>query len=219
MKPKTKASIALLVLATILAIIITLFFVGSASPLVKWIDVGLSCSETGEHVPDGLAIKLFGMGYEVTEYTTDGRVQFGSGLVDGTYDISWFWCVERVETVTIDCSKLTWTFDFEVPNPTIIKHFVYDTPYNDYPPVVGLNVSLLNNGTPEVIAWQLTDATGTVTFGGDLVAVCKEYSLAWTWGGVEASEGPIHFVYDDLCRLCENVWEQTNYLPAKSGGG
>jgi len=184
-------------------------------PLGKYIDVGIFCAETEEPVPDGLAVRLVGMGYDITMRTVKGHVLFGSGIPDGTYTLSWWWNGPYEDTVTIDCSQITWHFDYYVPNPVIIKHFYYDISHEGYPPIVGLNVSLLENGVP--IAWQLTDATGTVTFGGDFVDVCKEYYLTWTYGGVDSNEGPIHFAYNADGKLLECVWEGYNYLEPKSG--
>jgi len=188
-------------------------------PLGKYIVVGIFCQETEEPVPDGFAVRLTGQGYDATMYTKDGLVRFGSGLPDGTYVISFYWNGPYEYEVTIeDCSQITWYFDYYVPNPVIIKHFYYETEWADgFPPIVGLNVTLVENGVP--IAWQLTDATGTVTFGGDLVDVCKEYYLTWTYGGVDDQEGPIHFAYDEYGQLLECIWEGYNYLEPKSGGG
>jgi len=183
-------------------------------PLGKYVDVGIFCSETEVPVPDGLAVRLVGMGYDITLRTKSGHVLFGSGIPDGTYTLSWYWNGEYTDTVTIDCSQITWHFDYYVPNPVIIKHFYYNISHEGYPPIVGLEVTLMEDGVP--IASQATDATGTVTFGGDLVDVCKEYYLTWTYGGTGASEGPIHFAYDADGKLLECVWEGSNYLEPKS---
>lgn len=183
-------------------------------PLGKYIEVGIFCSETEEPVPDGFAVTLQGMGFKDTKYTSSGLVKFGSGIPDGTYTLSWWWNGPYSYTITIDCSQITWHFDYYVPNPTIIKHFYYDIKCDPSIPIVGLNVTLVENGVP--IAWQLTDSTGTVTFGGNLVDVCKEYYLTWTYGGVGASAGPIHFAYDPNGKLLECVWEESNYLEPKS---
>jgi len=187
-----------------------------ASPLGKYIDVGIFCEETEEPVPDGLAVRLVGQGFDITLRTVNGRVLFGSGIPDGTYTISWFWNKAYSYEVTIDCSQITWYFDYYVPNPIIIKHFYYDLYHAHYPPIVGLHVTLWENGIP--IASQLTDGTGTVRFDGYYIDVCKEYYLTWTWGGTDYQEGPIHFIYEDG-KLLVCVWEGTNYLEPKSGGG
>jgi len=223
---KTMASITLLMILLLLASIFLAFLTNEVEachrrrrrpPLGKYIDVRIFCSETEEPVPDGLAVRLIGMGYDWTLRTNGGHVLFGSGIPDGTYTLSWYWNGEYTDTVTIDCSQITWYFDYYVPNPTIIKHFYYDISHAGYPPIVGLNVTLVEEGVP--IAWQLSDATGTVTFGGDLVDVCNEYYLTWTYGGVDDSEGPIHFAYDQYGQLLECLWEGYNYLEPKSGGG
>ncbi|MEM2566976.1 MAG: hypothetical protein QXH20_00680 [Candidatus Bathyarchaeia archaeon] len=186
-------------------------------PPAKWIKVTILCEETGVPVPDGLAVTIEGMGFKDTKYTKDGTVLFGSGLIDGTYTISWYWGEPYSYTVTINCSKITWEFEYTVPNPQIIKHFYYDAPYFKNAPVEGLKVTLLDGGAP-VVTLE-TDETGTVVFDGRYVAVCHEYYLRWLWGGKEYIEGPIHFEYDKFGRLLELVWEGKNALEAKGGGG
>jgi len=185
-------------------------------PLGKYIDVGIFCAETEDPVPDGLAVRLTGMGHDIQLYTASGHVLFGSGIPDGTYTLSWYWNGLYSYEVTIDCSQLTWHFDYCVPNPVIIKHFYYDISHEGYPPIVGLTVTLWEDGVP--ITSAVTDATGTVTFDGYWVDVCKEYYLRWTYGGVDAQEGPIHFAYDADGKLLQCAWEGFNYLEPKSGG-
>lgn len=216
-KKKAVVFTAFLLILAIASILIPLSSVKPRPPLGKWIDVGIYCAETEEPVPNGLAVRLVGEGYNIIGFTKDGHVLFGSGLVDGTYVVSWYWNAPYEYEVTIDCSLITWYFDYYVPNPTITKHFYYETPYNGFPPIVGLKVTLVEDGVP--IASQVTDTTGTVFFGGDLVEVCKEYYLTWTYGGVDDSEGPIHFAYDEFGQLPVCAWEGTNYLEPKSGGG
>jgi len=220
---KTKVAIVILMLATAIILTITalVFWVNPVSSLGKYIQVCVFCQETEEPIPAGLAVTVEGQGYKGTLYTNEkgctGR--FGSGLVDGNYAIQFYWNEPYSYDVTINCSKIVWSFNYHVPNPVIIKHFYYDLKCDDgsYPPVVGLNVSLVENSIP--IAWQLTDAKGTVMFDGHYVDVCKEYQLAWTWGGIGAIEPTptIHFGYEDG-KLLECLWEHTNYLEPKSDG-
>jgi len=185
-------------------------------PLGKYIDVGIFCLETEEAVPDGLAIRLVGMGYDWTLRTVGGHVLFGSGIPDGTYMLSFYWNGPYSYDVTIDCSQITWQFDYYVPNPVIIKHFYYDIEHEGYPPIQGLTVTLWEDGAP--ITSAVTDSTGTVTFDGYWVNVCKEYYLTWTYGGEDDQEGPIHFKYDADGKLQKCVEELFNYLEPKSGG-
>jgi hypothetical protein len=223
---KSKASIAFpLVVLILAALTIPVFlFIDHYKPphpprhppLAKWIDVGIFCQETSKPVPDGLAVRCIGENYEGVGFTKNGHVLFGSGLVDGTFTISWYWGKEYTYGVTINCSRITWKFDYYVPNPTITKHFKYDTKYGDYPPVVGLHVSLYDSD--ELVVTLATDDTGTVVFDGHYVDVCHEYYLKWLWGGEEYKEGPIHFIYEEG-KLLVVSWEDTNKLPAKSGGG
>jgi len=222
---KAVVFIAFLWILLILGIIIPIFWgkynkPHKSSPPGKYIKVGVFCTETGDPVPDGLAVRCVGpYGYDVIGKTSKGYAFFGSGVADGTYTISWTWCGKLwTYDVTIDCSKLTWVFDYKVPNPTITKHFLYDTEWGEFPPVIGLNVILLENGEP--IATKTTDGTGTVVFGGDLVEVCKNYTLRYTWGGTTYTipSPPIHFAYTEDGKLMVCSWEETNYLDPKGGG-
>jgi hypothetical protein len=206
----------------VIAFIIPFFIwinASSASPLGKVIEVCITCAETGATIPDGLAVTLTN-GVTWTHYTVDGCVEFGSGIEDGTYIISFYWNEPFSYTVTIDCSQIVWHFDYTVPNPVIIKHFYYaltpDIP--DDHPIVGLEVILKGPALTDSYIGT-TDASGTVTFGGDIVEVCKVYELRYTWGGVLHTIGPIHFEYDTNGQLQVCVWEETNYLEPKSGGG
>jgi len=217
-KKKTIVATAFLTTLMMFGAFIPIFwFKNNASPLDKWIEVSIFCAETEEPVPDGLAIRLVGQGYDMTERTKAGTALFGSGLVDGTYTISWYWNGEYFKEVTIDCSKITWHFDYYVPNPTITKHFKYKTPYNNYPPIIGLDVSLYEDDV--FIISLKTDETGTVFFGGLYIDVSKDYYLTWVWGGEPAQVGPIHFAYDADGKLQVCAWEETNFLEPKSGGG
>lgn len=198
----------------LLIILISMFLSTPVSPLGKYIVVCLECEQTGEGIP-GVDVTITGEGFEATMPTGKNGCTgpFGSGLVDGDYVIEYFWCGERYAyNVTIECSKITWYFTYEVPNPEIIKHFVYNICEQEFPPVVGLNVSLYEDGAFK--AWQLTNGEGTVRFDGTVVGFCHDYTLNWTWGGIPAGEGPIHFDCPPEC--C--IWEKTNELEPKSGG-
>jgi hypothetical protein len=194
---------------------IFLIHIANASPLGKVIEVCLVCAETGEPIPDGFGVTLMDdMGTPLTtEYTIAGCVEFGSGLPDGTYYITYYWNEPFRHEITIDCSQIIWHFDYRVPNPTITKHFLYSG--LDIP-IVGLEVVLDEDGVD--IASAFTDASGTVVFGGALVDVCKVYTLEWMWGSDPYTEGPIHFEYVSG-ELLVCAWEATNYLEPKSGGG
>jgi len=52
----------------------TFYFINNSSPLGKWIEVSITCAETGAFVPDGLAVTAEGMGAMETLYTVDGLV-------------------------------------------------------------------------------------------------------------------------------------------------
>jgi len=88
---------------------------------------------------------------------------------------------------------------------TIVKEFLY-TGSSD--PISALTVDLYNDGMA-YIATDVTNATGHVEFGG---LNDGTYSLKWMWGGVEGCEQ----IQIDCSKL---VWELTNYLASKSGGG
>lgn len=201
----------------IVLLIFSFFVIPVESPQVgTYINVGVFCEDTRRPVPEGLAVTVTGEGFTGTLYTdAQGYAGlFGSGLVDGTYVISFYWNGQYSYEVTIDCSQIVWTFDYYVANPVIIKHFVYDL--EGYPPIEGLVVDLVDP-TGAVVASATTDATGTVVFGGNFVSACVEYRLQWTWGSVLCSEGPIFFGYTDG-QLLECRWECTNYLEPKTCG-
>ena len=204
----------------LVGLLVSQFFVfplSLACPQVgKYIEVGVFCRDTQCPVPAGLAVTVTGNGFKETLYTDGSGYAglFGSGLVDGEYTISFWWNGEYTDTVTIDCSQIVWTFDYVVPNPVIIKHFVYDL--EGYPPVVGLNVDLVDaSGT--VVASSVTDGTGTVVFDGTVVAAETSYWLQWLWGSVVQQEGAIVFPYVNG-QLLGNVIELTNYLSPKTCG-
>jgi len=219
MHMKSSASTAFLKILIVLTIIITIFWISlaSASPLGKTIRVCVYCDETKDPVPQGLAINLFDKGGNIlaTLYTSpDGCVEFGSGLPDGEYVINFYWNQLYAYRIMIDCSQIVWQFDYYVPNPVIIKHFEYD---GLGLPVVGVGVTLVEDGFN--LLYSESDNTGTVVFNGEYVDVCKVYHLEYTYGGVAYSEGPIHFEYDANGKLQVCLWEKTNYLEPKSGGG
>jgi len=137
---------------------------------------------------------------------------FGSGLVDGDYNIKYFWCEPYCHPVTITCDQMTWTFDYRVDNPTITKTFLVNL--NSGPvPKEGLAVNLYEDGL--LVDTHTTDAFGTVTFDGTHVRVCYDYYLEWTYGGTTYTEPDpaIHFGCPPDCL----TWEQTNLLEPKDG--
>ena len=80
---------------------------------------------------------------------------------------------------------------------TIIKHFVYP----DGTPIgAGLNVTIWNT---QLIASQLTDATGTVIFS-DLPD--GTYTFVYSWQGIE-------YRPSEEIRCTKIVWEFTNEVP------
>jgi len=198
-----------------LIILISLFFGILSicpSPLGTYIDVYVRCDETGKGIP-GVLVSCDGK----TGITNDkGYTCFGSGVPVGTYTVSFVWNGQTVsKNITIDCSKQRWEVTFEVPNPVIIKHFVYESGMAKGEPIANLTVELWEDGVYKTSA--VTDATGTVTFGGDVVEVCKAYVLKYKWNSESFEEGPIHFTADDCATSI--VWEKTNPLEPKSGGG
>jgi len=218
-KKKAIAFTAFMIFISLLTVISLFFLISAAvSPPGKYIKVGVFCDETGEPVPPGLAITVKGDGFGPTTQLTraDGYTDcFGSGLPDGTYNIWFCWNGLYNYTVEVHCTQITWVFDYYVPNPVIAKHFEYEAGSCEGDPIPGLNVRLVEGGV--VIATEVTDEDGNVIFGGDVVEVCKEYYLNYTWGGVEYSEGPIHFEYVDG-KLEDCLAELTNYLEPKGGG-
>ena len=97
-----------------------------------------------------------------------------------------------------------------IPSPLgkcIVKQFVYNLS-PDYPPIDGLTVSLYDS-VPNYLDQQITNATGHVKFVG---LPDGTYELRWMWGGVEDNE--LKSITSD-----KMVWEFTNYLEPKSGGG
>jgi len=88
----------------------------------------------------------------------------------------------------------------------IDKTFIYEASQNVVP---GLYVELYNENGLDPIATGATDASGNVIFDGlDL----GTYTIKWMWGGGEHSEV---FIVDSSAL----VFERTNVLPSKSGGG
>jgi hypothetical protein len=217
MPKKSRVSTEILLLI-ITIILLSLFFTRTASPLGIYIYAEVTCEQTGEPI-EGLEVTLSGMGYGPVPMLTNAEGvagPWGSGLIDGTYVIEYFWCECQTVEVTINCSKIDWWVHITVPNPRIIKHSYYDTKYfGGCPPVVGLNYTLFEDGVP--VAWNLSDQTGTVVFDGHIVRVCHEYQLGYTWGGTQYLEPstPIHFGCPPECL----VYEFNNFLEPKSGGG
>jgi hypothetical protein len=215
---KAKQHISYIAHILLVTILISTIFssnrINIVSPQIgKYIEVGVFCENTQQPVPSGLAVTVEGQQFSETLYTqADGFTnKFGSGLVDGTYTISFYWGQQYSYEVTIDCSKITWTYTYYVPNPTIIKHFVYEL--DGQPTINGLAVDLtLSDGS--VVASSTTDASGTVVFDGSVVNVGVDYYLAWAWGSAPATEGPISFVYVDG-QLLSTVVELTNQLEPK----
>lgn len=202
-----------------LLVVISLFFVISASVSSpgKFVKVCIVCDETGDPVPAGLDIFIKdASGATVGVGTTgaDGCTGWmGSGFPEGTYTIAFWWNGEITHEETITCAEQYWTFTYRVPNPIIHKTFLYDLPSN--PPVVDLYVEL--HDADGLVTYAYTDASGMVTFGGDLIEVCKDYWLKWTWNGALGEHGPIHFAYVGGELLECEIWI-TNYLEPKGGG-
>jgi hypothetical protein len=155
-------------------------------------------------------------GSEVPLFTSvtnaKGCVGFGSGLPDGTYWVIYDWAgIQHREIITIDCSKINWSFEFTVDNPTIVKTFVYDLPnWNPaYPPKQGLEVTVTDQtGASFTLT---TDENGQVSWSAD---VGYTYTLSWLYGGESHTEtiGPVAVPesQEDL------LIEVTNYLEPKS---
>jgi len=215
----------------VLSIVFTLVFIACLLPFVlrfqfesevgyacippqgKVVKVGIYCQETETPVPDGLNVTLTKGFLNETQVTVDGWVTFGDGTVGnwviaGDYNISFYWNQPFKYQISIDCTKPCWQFKYYVPNPVIIKH-VETKCECESTPVEGLEFSLYENGVK--ISTKETDASGTVVFGGDLVEVCKEYVLKYTWLGTEYTEPdpPVHFKYvNGELLVCQ--WELTN---------
>ena len=90
---------------------------------------------------------------------------------------------------------------------SIVKQFLYDIDPT-YPPVEGLTVDLYNSALTSVDS-TVTDVGGYATF---LDLTDQTYTIKWMWGGLEKSE--------TVMVTCDSmVFELTNYLESKSGGG
>lgn len=217
-KKKLMIPITIAVSIAIVVLIFLPYLLFPVSSLGKFIEVCIVCEETQDPI-EGLKITVTSADGSWSETrTTDGKGcsgRFGTGMPDGTYTIAWYWNEAYRNEVTINCSKIIWHYDYSVPNPVIIKHFKYDLEGWDYPPIAGLNVTLVEDGIEKT--WALTDATGTVTFDGKHVVVCKSYQLMYWWGGTQyyVPEPAIHFeMVDGELLVC--LWEETNYLSPKS---
>ena len=109
MKKKTKAFIATLLIAAAIVLasmFICLFMIRDASSLGKQIVVSVTCIDTCYPI-EGLPVKLTLNGalvYPVAKTDANGEVLF-SGLIDGTYEIHYFWAGQSyTDSVTIDCN-------------------------------------------------------------------------------------------------------------------
>lgn len=218
---KPKATTAFLIGLMIIAFIIPFFIwikASSASPLGTYIKVCILCDETELPVAAGLRITITAADGSTQSALTgaDGCTDWmGTGFTEGTYIISFYWNMQYEYPETIDSTQQEWTFTYEVPNPIIHKTFLYNLV--DNPPVVGLEVILKGPAlTDSYIGY--TNASGMVTFGGDVVKVCTTYTLRWVWNGVVMEDGPIHFAYTDGQLLECEIWLE-NFLEPKSGGG
>lgn len=210
----------------IIAFIIPFFIwikASSASPLGTYIIVCVYCAEQTDVGIEGVEVKVSGdFGFDTKFTGPDGCTdRFGSGYPVGTYTVSFMWNgVEQSKEVTVTCEKAEWLVEFYVPNPTIIKHFIYKTIGGVVTENFAVELWEDTDGDENVdvlVATAWTGETGTVTFGGDIVEVCKIYYLKYTWNEVEHTVGPIHFTAVG-CKT-SIVWEDTNELEPKSGGG
>jgi len=199
----------------ILALVLFFYFVQPASPLGIYINVHVHCQQTQSPIV-GLDVTLYDInGSKIETIPTDksGKAgPFGSGLVDGTYTIEFFWADKTSYTITINCSKITWDFYYNVDNPKIIKHFFYALNDETTPPVVGLNVTLWKDGS--VFDWQLTDASGTVSW---IVDVGYDYHMTYLWGSVSYRVPAVSEIHFEIPTCREDlVWEEWNGLQPKS---
>lgn len=216
MKKRAKASIAIsAAILTALGLIIPLFLVPSASPLGTYIQVHVQCEQTQTPIA-GLPVTLKhpdGTTISTMPTNADGCAgPFGSGLQDGDYIVEFYWADTFSYPVSINCTQIRWNFSYEVCNPQIIKHFYYDLNDGSQPPVTGLNVSLYEDDVFN--AWQLTDATGTVSW---VVDVCHDYALKYMWGGVQYTEPEAGYIHFDV-PPASLTWEAWNGLEPKSEG-
>ena len=202
-KKKTVAATTFLTTLITLGIFIPIFWINNnASPLGKYIHIQFTCFQTEKPIV-GLPVT---MGLETHNTDAEGWVIFGSGFASGTYTYTFEWLgVSYSREVTIDCTKKDWYYYEELVNPEVHKTFLIDTPNNGYPPVEGLDVTLVGYGTKK------TDAKGYVAWILDYPF--GDYTLEWTWNSIPASE-PVYWV-----DFVEGVWSKTNYLKPKSGGG
>jgi hypothetical protein len=176
-------------------------------PLGKYIHAQFVCDQTGLPIK-GLVVKVVETG-DMATTDSEGKVVFGSGYAPGTYTIEWDWWDGHYSVaITIDCTKKDWylePYPTRLKNPEIHKTFVVDI-HGGYEtePIEGLEVTLVGYGTKK------TDAKGYVEWVVDYFV--KNYTLEWTWNSKPASE-PVHFEEG------QGVWEKTNHLEPKSGGG
>lgn len=226
MRRKTIVFAAKLMLAT--AIISAFLLISSMSvfPLGTYINVHVACYQDGSAI-SGLPVTVTyvppsavgGWSYTQTLSTGVNGVAgpFGSGLIAGAYQISYMWNGTQSSSVIVNGTKEYWTFNFTVPNPEIIKHFVYSVNSKVKPPVVGLTVELFNATSGKELTSAVTDSTGTVIFNVD---VGQNYYMAYSWEGAAYREplgtSVITFNLPITNESCL-VWQATNNLEPISG--
>jgi len=198
-----KASAAVLLLCSFaLAITIPFLYNKPAPPTGKWIHIQFTCSQSGKPIYN-LPVTI---GTETHLTDQDGWVLFGSGFAPGTYTYEWvWWDGPHSEEVTIDCSQEHWYFYESLMNPEVHKWFYVDSVHAGYPPIEGLEVTLVGYGT------QKTDSDGYVEWIVDYPFTDTE--LTWTWNGAADSE-PVKWA-----DFVGGIWEKENGLDPKGGGG
>jgi len=219
MQRKTNASIAfpLLILMMLALTISSFLFVGYVDacrrhkpphpprhpPLGKYIYITFTCSRTGKPIV-GLPVTIVETG-DIAKTNDKGLVVFGSGYPPGRYTWSFeWWDGIHNHAETIDCSKQNWYFKETLPNLEVHKWF-YIKVYGEPVPYEGLEVTL-NPG----YGTKTTDEDGYVEWILDYPF--GSYTLEWSWNGDDFSE-PVVF------EPGQGVWDKTNYLDPKSGGG
>jgi hypothetical protein len=166
-------------------------------PLGKFIHITFTCSQTGKPIV-GLPVTI---GDVTIKTNAKGEVEFGSGYAPGTYTYTFeWWDGPHSVTVTIDCTKKDWYYTETLVNPEVHKTFICKDE-----PIEGLEVTLSGYGT------QTTDADGYVEWILDYPF--GNYTLEWTWNGEQKTE-PVYWA-----KFIDGVWEKTNTLELKSGGG
>jgi len=209
-KKKTIAATAFLLFLIAVAFLIPHFLVNIVDacwrrnhchpPLGKWIYIQFTCGQSGKPIV-GLPVTI---GIETVSTNVDGWAgPFGSGFGPGTYTYTYsWWDGPHSGTVTIDCSKRDWYFYVQLVNPEIHKTFLVDSANQGYPPIEGLDVTLVGYGAKK------TDANGYVSWVLDYPF--GDYTLEWTWNGKAGSETAYWADFVD------GVWTQVNNLQPKS---